>query len=187
LNTKQCVTTTTTTQHTTYNTQQPKPKNVKVAIAMGKKIRTFQFHAKNPARVPGMGSGGSFAQIGEYTCSDHVLTMSVTNAGGGGTICAAFRSGEFVLINIDTGSLLNIRITEGGLSSVSPVGCTMVGDPDDPELVEYMISYNQVACFVDADGLPSRDYNVKFSGRLVAPPPCSIHFSSIPFISAAGW
>lgn len=137
----------------------------KVAIAMGKKIRTFQFLAKNPARVPGMGSGGSFAQIGEYTCSDHVLTMSVTNAGGAGTICAAFRSGEFVLINIDTGSLSPIRISEAATASINPVGCTMVGDPDDPDVVEYMISYNQVACFVDADGLASRDYNVKFSGR----------------------
>jgi len=137
----------------------------KVAVALGKKIRTFQFLAKNPAQVPGMGSGGSFAQLNEYVCSDVIEHLAVTNAGGNGLICAAFKSGEFVTIDVNMGVVTPISIGNNIHAAIQPVAVDQVGDPDDDEVVDFMLSYNQVSCFRDGAGEPSRDYDVRWTSR----------------------
>lgn len=137
----------------------------KVAVALGKKIRTFQFLAKNPAQVPGMGSGGSFVQLNEYVCSDQIEHLAVTNAGGNGLICAAFKSGEFVTIDVSIGVVTPIAIGNSVHASIFPVAVAQVGDPDDEEVVDFMLSYNQVSCFRDGEGTPSRDYDVRWTSR----------------------
>jgi len=134
-------------------------------VALGKKIRTFQFLAKNPAQVPGMGSGGSFAQLNEYVCSDVIEHLAVTNAGGNGLICAAFKSGEFVTIDVNMGVVTPISIGNNIHAAIQPVAVDQVGDPDDDEVVDFMLSYNQVSCFRDGAGEPSRDYDVRWTSR----------------------
>jgi hypothetical protein len=136
----------------------------KVAVAFGKKIRTFQFVAKNPTQLPGLGSGGAFAQLNEYTCSDHIEHLAVTNAGGNGTICAAFKSGEFVMIDVVAGVITPLSIgTTFGV--VTPVSCDQIGDPNDEEHVDFLLSFNQMSSFRDGQGDPSRDYDVKWTSR----------------------
>lgn len=49
----------------------------KLAVGIGKKIRTFQFIPVNPAGVLGMGSGGAFLQIREFQLSDHIITLTL--------------------------------------------------------------------------------------------------------------
>lgn len=141
-----------------------------LAVAVGKKIRTYQFIPKNPARVPGMGNGGSLIYLQEFQCSDVVDTMSLGFASSGFRsgqsgqyICCAVRSGDFALIHLDTGAITPLPLS--ARAAVDPVTCLQVPDPIDDAQQEYVLCYNKAVEFKHANGHNSRQYEVTFSSR----------------------
>lgn len=143
-------------------------KTCKLAVAVAKKIRTFQFVAKNPGMVPGMGSGGTFAQLNDLSCPEVVQSMtvmSVSSDGGSGTICAALKSGSFILVNLDTAVIRAIPLPTGAFGGVMPVSCLGVVDPTDDSEVDFLVSYNQVSLFKSNTGETSRQYDIRWSSR----------------------
>lgn len=100
----------------------------KLAIASAKKIRTYQFIPKNPAGVPGMGTGGSLVQLQEFQCSDHIEDIALAAQGVTQTapqfMCCSLRSGEFVLINLDSSAITSLPLATR--AAVNPIMCLQV-------------------------------------------------------------
>ena len=88
-------------------------KACKLVVAVGRKIKTYQFIPKNPARVPGMGTGGSFVQLHEYPCADTIESVTLgepTSGKSGQLVCCALQSGSFALVNIETGEEIPLTL-----------------------------------------------------------------------------
>lgn len=142
-------------------------KACKLVIAVGKKLRTYQFIPKNPARVPGMGTGGSFVQLQEYPCSDFIETVVLgepTSGRSGQIACCALSNGDCALIDLDKGTDTPLDLHESALE-VQPVMSLQVDDPIDSAMQEFVICYNQAVEFRHANGLNSRQYTVRWSSR----------------------
>lgn len=145
-------------------------RSCKLAVALAKKIRTFQFIPKNPAGVPGQGSGGSLVQLQEFQCSDQIDRIAL--AGPGVTqglpqyMCCSLRSGEFVLINLDSSAISSLPLA--ARAAVNPVVCLQVPDPIDDSQPEFVLCYNKSVEFKHSNGRDSRQYKVSWSSRPAA-------------------
>lgn len=142
-------------------------KACKLVVAVGRKVKTYQFIPKNPARVPGMGTGGSFVQLHEYPCADNIESVTLgepTSGKSGQLVCCALVSGGFALVNIETGEEIPLTLDNSALE-VQPVMSLQVDDPIDSAMQEFIICYNQAVEFKHPNGHNSRQYNVKWSSR----------------------
>eukprot|EP00039_Didymoeca_costata_P025638 m.14024 g.14024 ORF g.14024 m.14024 type:complete len:867 (-) comp4969_c0_seq1:62-2662(-) len=137
---------------------------VKLALAVGKKIKTYQLMARNPYGTVGRGHGGVLSHLNDLACPDVILAMNVTNQGGTGLLCVAFKSGEFVLMNLEGLSMSSIKLA-GTRAVVDPVACLSVPNIFDEDVVDFVICYNQFCVFRDEHGEKSREYDIKFSSR----------------------
>lgn len=142
-------------------------KACKLVVAVGRKVKTYQFIPKNPARVPGMGTGGSFVQLHEYPCADNIESVTLgepTSGKSGQLVCCALVSGGFALVNIETGEEIPLTLDNSALE-VQPVMSLQVDDPIDSAMQEFIICYNQAVEFKHPNGHNSRQYNVRWSSR----------------------
>lgn len=133
----------------------------KMAVALGKKVRVYQFVAKNPGNVPGMGSGGNFLVLEEYGCASEVKTMSV-GSGELGTpthICLGLLNGCFQTINLAGGH--GIVLTND--PKIDPIVALDI--PSIGSRQEFLLSYNQVSVFREAEGSPTRAFDISWPTR----------------------
>jgi hypothetical protein len=83
-----------------------------------------------------MGAGGQLIQLQEFQCQDHIGNIAL--AGMGVTqgapqyMCCSLRSGEFVLINLDSSATTTLALS--ARAAVNPVMCLQVGRPQQPAL-----------------------------------------------------
>jgi len=139
----------------------------KMAVAVGKKLRTFRFIPTNPARVPGMGTGGVFEMLHEYPTAETIQALVIGEPSAGNTgqqVSAALQSGTFALINIESGLETPLGLDESAIQ-VNPVMCLQVSDPIDAMQQEFVICYNQSVEFKHTNGHNSRQYGVRLSSR----------------------
>eukprot|EP00040_Diaphanoeca_grandis_P035893 m.226809 g.226809 ORF g.226809 m.226809 type:complete len:906 (-) comp33502_c0_seq2:307-3024(-) len=135
----------------------------KMAVAVGKKLRTFRFIPANPARVPGMGTGGTFEMLHEYPTADSIQALVIGEpCSTGQQVSCALTSGTFALINIESGLETPLALDESAIQ-VKPVMCLQVADPIDSLQQEFVICFNQSVEFKHSNGHNSRQYDVRMS------------------------
>ena len=146
---------------TTTSTAAMLRKTCKLAVAVGKKIKTYQFLAKNPGKQPGMGSGGLFQQLNEYSCGEAAITMRLAESEGTAMIFAGFKSGEFSMVNLDSSKFSMVSV--GAHSDVQPISVIEMKEQD--ETVDFLLCYNNIGVFRDRTGRSSRNYDIRFNSQ----------------------
>eukprot|EP00911_Craspedida_sp_UC1_P002650 UC1_evm1s1950 len=134
----------------------------KLAVGLGKKLRTFQFVAKNPANVPGQGSGGNFIVLEEYSCGDIIRTMSVGSSESGSPthVCLGLATGSFIMVDLLQGTSSPV-ISDGKLEPIDALDIpTERGQPQ-----EFLLTYNQISVFRDTAGKQTRPFDINWPTR----------------------
>ena len=108
-------------------------KRPKLAVAIGKKLRTFLYTPVNPAGMPGMGSGGKFAKLNDYPLHEHAVILELCrHAGGGGRVLIGLgKQGGFHLLDLLSGHMRALTAT----SRVDPIMCLELPESRDEFLL----------------------------------------------------
>eukprot|EP00049_Salpingoeca_infusionum_P024733 m.16827 g.16827 ORF g.16827 m.16827 type:complete len:854 (-) comp7242_c0_seq2:198-2759(-) len=135
----------------------------KLAIAVGKKLKTFQYI------VPGAGLIGQWSLIEEYMCADHIECMAVGRGMPGssspGLVCLGLKCGEFQVIDLQSSSVTVVMSSEDTAGTMEPFDCQEIIEGETDEVMEFMLGYNRSTVFRDACGEATRPFDIHWRSR----------------------
>lgn len=80
-------------------------------------------------------------------------------------LCAALRSGDFMMIDLDKNEVSALTIGRAMASRIEPVAFLQVGNPVESDETELVLAYNQAVVFKSTEGGDSRQYDIKWTSR----------------------
>eukprot|EP00043_Microstomoeca_roanoka_P000120 m.26822 g.26822 ORF g.26822 m.26822 type:complete len:853 (+) comp10131_c0_seq1:201-2759(+) len=133
----------------------------KLAVGIGKKLRTYHY------ATVGVGIGGQWQPLEEYTCPDYIDCLTIGRGGVGsmGQICVGLKSGDFQLIDLQSSTVTVLLEGNSIPGGVSPYVCREIVEGDNDEIMEFMLGYNAVTEFISASGEKTRPYTIHWRSR----------------------
>lgn len=142
----------------------------KFAVAIGRKIRVFQQRQEAPTGIPGQTSNIYFVMTQEVSMTDQVETLAIGYGnvpGSSGQLCVGLRTGDFYMVDLETGMPLVLYAPPSDFKS-DLVVCMNVPSTNseiDNDDSEWLLCFNQMVIFKDTAAQTARFFDVRFNAR----------------------